>query len=266
MNQLQTLMEIRPNRKLHIMHWQNPSEKTIFFLHGLGGRAEQFQAQIDFFKKDYNIIAADMLGHGQSQKPKKNAAQIYSFNELYQDIQIIFDRYRSEENFVIGHSYGGGLAAYLAYNNLDKIKKLILLTPTALQPNTTIPKIYNLPVFILELLRPLLTQTFVKLAFDPNTDPKLIEHEIKISKQNPMYVIKSIILGMQKIPYVEVNKISLPALVILGEHDRLIPMQQRRAPYQPLPNVKFKEIKNAAHLVMLEQPAEVNLLIENFLK
>ena len=265
MDQNMNFIEVRPHRKLHLVHFDNKLKRTIFFLHGLGGRLDQFKAQIDYFKKNYNIVAADMLGHGDSQKPRENANILYSFAELYQDIQILFSDYQTEENFIVGHSYGGTFATYLTFNNPDKIKKLVLMAPLPLNPQIAITKFFYLPIPLLELIRPLVTKAFVKIAFDRHTDPALIQHEIEMTNKNPMFVIKACTQGLLKLPSIAIDQIKTPTLIITGENDGLIPFSQINNFYQKLPHAEFIKIKNAAHLVMLEQPVKVNQLIEKFL-
>ena len=58
------LMEIRPNRKLNVELFDLNSDSAVFFVHGLGGRAEQFEGLIKGIEETnkYNVIAYDMLG------------------------------------------------------------------------------------------------------------------------------------------------------------------------------------------------------------
>ena len=257
-------LEIRPQRKIRLIYINNNSPKTIFFLHGLGGRAEQFQAQIDYFKNDYNIIAPDLLGQGQSEKPVNNPQHSYSFAELFQDIQALFNNYQTEENFIVGHSYGGTFATYLTLKNPQKIKKLALITPANLQP-VLITRFFNIPLFLLEMLRPpFYIKIFAKMIFDSHTDPKLIEREISIAQKNPLYVIKALIQGLHKIPQSDISQIMQPVLVIIGINDKLTYPRQIIKFYKKLPWVKFQEITQASHLVLMEKPDDVNKLLENF--
>lgn len=77
----------------------------LFFIHGVGGSSDVWQAQIDYFTdKGYEIIAPDIIGHGFSSAPRDPAA--YHFKEIVEDLLSLFDMYCKKKNFVIGHSYG----------------------------------------------------------------------------------------------------------------------------------------------------------------
>ena len=80
-------------------------DTPLFLLHGVGGSADIWQAQMEYFASEgYEVIAPDLIGHGFSNTPDKPSA--YHFNEIQEDILILFDMYCKPENIVIGHSYG----------------------------------------------------------------------------------------------------------------------------------------------------------------
>lgn len=78
---------------------------VLFFLHGVGGCAEVWYHQLQYFQEaGFEMVVPDMLGHGFSRAPKQTAA--YKFEELAEDVLAIFDRYAKKRNVLIGHSYG----------------------------------------------------------------------------------------------------------------------------------------------------------------
>ena len=46
----------------------------VLFLHAAFVNHKMFQAQIDYFKNKYNVLAVDIIGHGQSTRPRKGDA------------------------------------------------------------------------------------------------------------------------------------------------------------------------------------------------
>lgn len=255
-------VSLRANRELKIIVSRTESRKTMFFLHGLGGRAEQWHTAIEYFKQDYNIVAPNFFGQGGSPKPEKNANSIYSFKALQQDIQTLFNRYATEENYIIGHSYGGAFATQLTLDNQTRINGLILVTPVPLAPYSAIPYFLFIPPFVLEIMRPLIERQFKKLAFDSHTNKKIIRTELR--SPNPMYVLKALTLGMKSIPRRDISNLKTPTLVITVKNDGLVPRSDVEAYYNQLPNVEFIDIANAGHMVIVEQPQALNREIECF--
>lgn len=255
-------IEIRPGRTVNILVHNNPAAtQTIFLFHGLGGRSTQWLAQYEMLKEHHNVVAPDMLGHGKSDKPDSDNHNLYSFQELDQDIKAIFQRYAGERNIVIGHSYGGALSTSLALSNQDKIEKLILISPTPLAPNTKIPFLFTLPAFMMEWLRPILEKNMGRLIFTPDANPQMVQNEIIISRQNPMYVIRATIQGFLSMPNADISSLHVSTLTILGKQDKLIPADLSRRFYDGVPVHETITLFDAGHMALMENAKEVNELI-----
>ena len=77
----------------------------IFLIHGVGGSADVWNAQIQYFQKlGYGVVCPDLIGHGFSCAPRSKSP--YEFKEICADLLELFDRFSREINVVIGHSYG----------------------------------------------------------------------------------------------------------------------------------------------------------------
>lgn len=91
-------------RKISACKGTHP-DVALFFIHGVGGSLDIWGNQLDFFSKQgYEVIAADLAGHGASSAPQIAAA--YTFYALAEDMRLIFKQYARKRNILIGHSYG----------------------------------------------------------------------------------------------------------------------------------------------------------------
>lgn len=260
LNEIIEMREVREGRHLALYTFSSNSDTHLFFIHGAGGRAEQWKNQIDHFKDEYQITTFDLLGHGRSPKPKNG----YGFNALLADAIAVFEHHKGRENIVIGHSYGVALALHLAAQKQNEIQKLVLIGANAPRPATG-SGIWKLPSFLLEWMRPIFSKGFVKEAFHPETNQDFIKKEQSVSDKNPMYVMKQLINGMKEIPNLEIDKIEIPTLVINGEADGLTPVSGAKELVALLPNAELIVVEKASHLVMMEQPGIVNEIISNFI-
>lgn len=252
--------EIRQKHELEIYHHGSDSDTLIFFIHGAGGRADQWHKQINALKDKYSILSFDLLGHGKSPKPKTG----YTFLELMREVEAIYNKYKREQNIIIAHSYGVAFALQLALKNEHKIQKLILLGANKPRPIKRVG-LWNLPVFMLERLRPVFSNGFAKKAFHSDSDPDFINRERATSDQNPMFIMKALMKGMKEMPAMNVNDISIPVLIINGETDGLTPVAGAKFLAAEIPNAELIIIEKASHLVMLEQPELVNKIMINFI-
>lgn len=263
---MESRIEIRPGRTLNITTYPNhSSDSTIFFIHGLGGQSAQWREQIDVLKEKYTLIIPDLLGHGSSAKPPVTLAyNPYSFIELENDLRALFHKYASRTNILLGHSYGGALATALAIEHQDQISHLALISPTPCVASVQIPWIYQLPAWLMTLMRPYLEKRFIQLAFTKTDAPELINRELELSKINPMYVIKGMVEGMKEVPNIDITMLTIPTLVMIGQQDQLIPASLSRQFYKLTPYHTFKTIEQAAHLAQLETPKLVNDELKQF--
>src|SRR5439155_1365574 len=93
------------------------SQGTMVFLHGFGGQALQWKAQVTFFAEDYRIVAPDLRGHGRSDKPHTQ----YTIDEMLNDVDGLLREMHVPEKFTLfGHSFGGAIAAVLAARHLER--------------------------------------------------------------------------------------------------------------------------------------------------
>ncbi len=254
------MREVREGRGLALYSFSFNSDIHLFFIHGAGGRADQWNNQIDHFNDKYQITTFDLLGHGRSPKPKDG----YGFNALLADAVAVFEHHKGRENIIIGHSYGVALVLHLAALKQNEIQKLVLIGANTPRP-ATVSGIWKLPAFILEWMRPIFSKGFVKEAFHPETNQEFIKKEQFVSDKNPMYVMKQLINGMKEIPNLEVDKIETPTLVINGEADGLTSVSGAKELVALLPNAELIVVEKASHLVMMEQPNIVNEIISNFI-
>lgn len=259
-------IEIRPGRHLAVQTYLQPTAKqTLFFIHGLGGRAEQWHNQIDYFKESFNIVAPDLLGHGNSDKPVSKNKNLYAFSEHEADLQALFRQFATERNILIGHSYGGALSASLAITHQDEINKVVLISPLPCTPSANIPWLYRLPTSMMKLFRPYLEKKFQQLAFTSTDSPSILASEMIAMKQNPLSVIKQMIIGVDTMPCIDVTMLTVPGLLLLGKKDQLVNAVLSEDYYGQMPNKEIVTLHDTGHMCILTQPIKVNKMLDSFI-
>ena len=80
----------------------SPNDRpTIFFIHGSMAHHRQFESLIESLRKDYNIVAWDAYGCGESDKPQGWLE--YSGDEHLEDVMTIVQKHKSMSNHLICH-------------------------------------------------------------------------------------------------------------------------------------------------------------------
>ncbi|NQU27575.1 MAG: alpha/beta hydrolase [Candidatus Marinimicrobia bacterium] len=254
------LLEIRPGRRIFIQTIGSDSETMIMLIHGAGGRGEQWHYQIAELQKKYFVVIPDLLGHGNSPVPRTG----YTFSELAADMEAVYSSYQRRRNVVIGHSYGMAFTLWLAGRFKGEIERAVLIGAAPLRTSST-SSIWNLPNIVLRLLRPMLSKNFAAGAFHPDTDPEFVKKERASSDKNPMWMMKALFNGMRYDGEKNLANLSIPIRIINGEADKFTTVALGQKLAKELPRGEFFEVKQASHLVMMEQPKQVNRLILDFI-
>ncbi|MBE0669100.1 MAG: alpha/beta hydrolase, partial [Anaerolineales bacterium] len=126
--------------------------RTIVFIHGFGGKAEQWQYQMQKFAMDNRVIALDLRGHGLSDKPTTG----YDMPRIQLDLETALAQLKVSTPFVlVGHSFGGAVVTDYALNHPENVEKLILIaTAGEFKLNPFFKLGLNLPVSVLRLIGP----------------------------------------------------------------------------------------------------------------
>src|SRR6185312_7100781 len=81
----------------------------------------------------YTVIAPDLLGHGQSDKPRAD----YSLGGYANGMRDLLTVLGVDKVTVVGHSFGGGVAMQFAYQFPERTERMVLVAPGGLGPEVT---------------------------------------------------------------------------------------------------------------------------------
>ena len=95
----------------------------LVFVHGWCCDKSYWNEQIEYFKKDYMIVAIDLAGHGESDLGRKN----YTMQSFAHDVSTVINKLELTNCVILGHSMGGSIVVEAAVQNPDKIKAVFLV-------------------------------------------------------------------------------------------------------------------------------------------
>jgi len=100
--------------------------ESILFIHGLGSSSRDWELQVDFFSKQYQVVAFDVRGHGQSDKPPGP----YGVPLFAADAAELMKSLDVAPAHVVGISMGGMMAFQLAVSAPELVKSLVIVNST----------------------------------------------------------------------------------------------------------------------------------------
>ncbi|MGZ4793635.1 MAG: alpha/beta fold hydrolase, partial [Ilumatobacteraceae bacterium] len=98
--------------------------ESVLLLHGLAGSSRTWRAVVPQLARSYDVIAPDLLGHGESAKPMGDYS-LGAFASGLRDFLAALDVPRAT---IVGHSFGGGVAMQLAYQHPEVCDRLVLVS------------------------------------------------------------------------------------------------------------------------------------------
>jgi long-chain acyl-CoA synthetase len=218
--------------------------RTLVFLHGFGGQAVQWRHQIQKFSRENRVIALDLRGHAHSDKPVSS----YSMEEIQADLRSAFETLEISAPFIlIGHSFGGAVAAEFAFNHPDRLDKLILVaTAGEFKLNPLFRFALNLPTPILQILQPFTNEWL-------SAPPAVLKswYQNNMSRWSGWEIFESI---------------EVPTLIVRGHRDYVFERPSFERVVKSIPGADEVDIGASGHLVMLERHDAVNRAIERSLE
>lgn len=91
--------------KLHYVSSGDKEKPLLLFLHGFPECWFSWRHQIKAFKNDYWVVAPDMRGYGESDKPK--GAENYSMTKISEDVKQLIEGLGRQQAIVVAHDWGG---------------------------------------------------------------------------------------------------------------------------------------------------------------
>ncbi|MFD4457421.1 alpha/beta fold hydrolase [Nocardia sp. NPDC058480] len=97
----------------------------LLLIHGITDSSGTWAPVFDALAEHYTVIAPDLLGHGESAKPRADYAVAAYANGMRDLLSIL----GIERITVVGHSLGGGVAMQFAYQFPEKVERIALVCP-----------------------------------------------------------------------------------------------------------------------------------------
>ncbi len=95
----------------------------LLLVHGLAGSAETWKHVIPALARRFRVLAPDLLGQGQSDKPRGE----YSLGAHANTLRDLMDTLGHKRATVVGQSLGGGVAMQFAYQFPERCERLVLV-------------------------------------------------------------------------------------------------------------------------------------------
>ncbi|RMF58586.1 MAG: alpha/beta fold hydrolase, partial [Calditrichaeota bacterium] len=244
------------------------SGPTLLLLHAFPLNRTMWTPQVQTLSSQFQLLTPDLPGFGESDLcdgPATMQAVAEAVHALLRELAI-------QEVVVGGLSMGGYVAFEMFRQNPQTVRGLIL-ADTRAEADTEEARANRRAVadrvrktgsaaFADEMTPKLLGRTSMQQR------PELVAQVREMIAQARPEAIAGAQLGMALRPdsTATLRRITCPTLVLVGEEDALTPPAVAEAMQRQLPRARLAVIPRAGHLANLENPAEFNLHLREFLR
>lgn len=237
-----------------VKYYQEGKGDHLVFLHSAGG-LPAFTPELEALSKRFTVTAPLLPGFGST-----------GVEHLHEDVQkLVFwgwdfiDALKIDRGILMGHSFGGMMAAEMAAAEPSRVKKLALIAPAGLYLKTH-------PMLDIFATTP---ENLAKAAFHdpdspaakafatPPTDQQVLI-EMVVGRANGLAMASRFLFpNGDRGLYERLYRVKAPTLLMWGESDGIVPPQHADEFKRLLTgaaSVKIQRIAGAGHVMFPEQP------------
>ena len=251
--------------------------KPIVLIHGLGASSFTWHKIAPELAKTNRVIAIDLKGFGQSDKPLDEHYSIFDQAKLVEDF---LSRSGLRGVTLVGHSFGGGVALAVALNQMDagnrQIEKLVLIDSVAYrQPLPFFFQVLRTPIIGelgMSLVPPEVQMTrALEIAYhrDEKVTAETVNHYASAlhsegGRHALFHTINSLDPDKAEEFAQRYRSLTTPALLLWCEHDKIVPLKFGKRLATDLPDARIEVIEECGHIPHEEQPEETLRAIQSF--
>jgi 3-oxoadipate enol-lactonase len=240
----------------------------VVLIHGFPFEAALWDPQFEALGRRFRLIAPDLRGYGRSSQP---ADGLFTMTAFADDVAGLLEYLEVEQAVIGGLSMGGYTTFEFLRRHPERVRALILADT---RPDDD-------PVEVRERRQTQIRQireggasglvdgmVAAVLADASRTPDRRVEAKLRsVMDQDDRSWIGGLeaMLGRSD-SRAALGDISVPALILVGEHDGITPPELAREMHERIPNSKLIVIEGAGHIANLENPAAFNAALETFLE
>jgi pimeloyl-ACP methyl ester carboxylesterase len=261
-------MAITNNKDQQIFFEDIGSGMPVVLGHSFLCTGEMWREQTTALGHKYRFINPDFRGHGRSGP----VAGPFSLYDAVGDVVAVLDALEIERAVWCGLSIGGMVAMRAALEVPDRVSALVIMDSDAGAERTLRKLRYGLMGAGARAMGigPFLP-TVCRLMFGATTrrtNPGLVDEWrgifADVDIQSTLRCLGALVDRDSVL--LRLSEISVPTLVVVGQEDESLPVPVSQRIHEGLPHSQFAEIREAGHLSALEQPEQVNEVLDRFLQ
>jgi pimeloyl-ACP methyl ester carboxylesterase len=254
--------------------------QTILLIHGIGGDSATWLDVMNRLVDRYRVVAPDLLGHGESDKPTGD----YSLGAHASFLRDLLGGLDIRRATIVGHSFGGGIAMQLSYQHPEACDRIVLESSGGLGREIS-PLLRALALPGAEWVLPLIAPSFVRERGDALLAwlrdkgiraPHIREGWHAYSSLTAPDTRRAFVCELRSVVDFRGQVVSAsdrlhlsagqPTLIVWGDRDTMIPVEHARAAHEAIPRSRLEILEGAGHFPHAEYPDRFAELLVAFME
>lgn len=242
--------------------------EPLLILHGWGGSSSSWIKIQNLLAQNYQVIVPDLPGFGKSTPPQ----QPWGIEDYCNFVLDLIQKLNLDSFYLVGHSFGGGIAVKFTAENPQPVRSLILCAPAGIKPEPGLKtKLFFWAAKLGEAifsLRPLVRfkdkarNYFYTLL--RNRDYGKANQTMKETMKKVLSYYTNLNSGSG--PFLDdLTRIKPSTLLIWGDRDKLVSVEYARIFKRKIRNSELEVFSKVGHSPHLEAPDQLSRIISNFL-
>ncbi|MBF6614270.1 MAG: alpha/beta hydrolase [Chloroflexi bacterium] len=247
-----------PSSSIYVEDWGWAGGKPIVFVHGypLDHRIFEYQMRT-LAQQGYRVIALDLPGFGQSPATWEGL----DYDGWASAIGTVIRDRNLHDVTLVGYSLGGAVSAhYIATQRDSRVTRLVLLSAAlpAVAPTAEVKSALNGYINAVKSDRATFVYDFVKGAFNTPISDRLLDYYAQDGNQTSFHaLIRGLEESRDRDLTAEVQRISIPTLILHGTHDGIIPFAAAQATNSLIKGSTLVKLENSGHASFYDAKEEV---------
>jgi pimeloyl-ACP methyl ester carboxylesterase len=230
---------------------------AVVMIHGFPLTREIWDAQAEALARTHRVVRPDLRGMGASSVPDGP----YLMEVLASDVAAALDALSIERAALVGHSLGGYVALAFARMYAERVTHLALVCSRIAADTPEIAENRRKNADSIERDAALPPETVSRLLAPETVSqhPQIAQRALELSRRIEPRGAAAMLRGMaMRVASDDIAPdLDVPAAVVAGARDAVIPMEEARAVAQAFPQGRLVVCERSGHLPMLEEPDRV---------
>ncbi|MDB5947454.1 MAG: hydrolase, alpha/beta fold family [Ramlibacter sp.] len=235
--------------------------RPIIFFHSTPATAQFYRPQLAHLAARYRVIAVDLRGHGDSDKP----AGPYKMSEFLADYVAIFEALQLKDFVLAGCSVGGIVAQLYALEHGANLQGLVLIGSPCSRRGRDVAGFHKA---VEQKGWEAVVRGLVDKQLHSSTAADVKEWAVQEYLKTPLHVRQAEEEALlADVHHTErLHEIPTPTLLVAGEAEEREIFEQMALMATKIPRAQWHVLPNAAHMPNFERPAEFNRILDRFLE